>query len=106
MPYTPCFFGGEGQFTGVIDVEHAKGDEWVVTVNAGTMTRHRVRVSNADLARLGQGCSTEALLRESFRFLLERESNTSILPSFDLPLIGHYFPEFENEVKARLHRGG
>jgi hypothetical protein len=90
----------------VIDVEHAKGDEWLVTVNAGTTTRHRVRVSKAELERFGQGCSAEALLRESFRFLLERESNTSILSSFDLPLIGHYFPEFESEIKARLHRAG
>jgi hypothetical protein len=40
-----------------------------------------------------------AALAESFRFLLEREPNTSILPSFDLPLIGGYFPEYEQEIR-------
>jgi hypothetical protein len=30
--------------------------------------------------------------------LLEREGNTSILTSFDLPLIGTYFPEYEQEI--------
>ena len=31
--------------------------------------------------------SVEKLIEESFRFLLEREPNTAILPSFDLPVI-------------------
>jgi hypothetical protein len=41
-------------------------------------------------------------LEESFRFLLEREPNTSILPSFGLLLIGRYFPEYQQEIRARL----
>ena len=43
------------------------------------MTHHRVRVTKADLDRFSEGRSTEDLLGESFRFLLEREPNTSIL---------------------------
>lgn len=43
--------------------------------------------------------------RESFRFLLEREPNTSILSSFDLPVIGRYFPEYEREIRERLAKG-
>lgn len=67
-------------------------------------THHRVRVTKKDCRTFGWGRSPEELLQESFRFLLEREPNTSILPSFDLPLIGRYFPEYEREIQTRLHR--
>ena len=86
----------------MIEVKYSAGDEWLVTVQSSATTQHRVRVTKADLARLGQGRSAEDLLKTSFEFLLERESNTSILPAFDLPLIGHYFPEYEREIQGRL----
>jgi hypothetical protein len=38
----------------------------------------------------------------SFDFLLERESNTSILRHFDLRVIGHYFPEYERVIRGML----
>ena len=85
-----------------ITVKHAGGEEWVVTVQGTTTTHHRVRVTKKDLDRLAAGRSAEELLQESFKFLLKREPNTSILGSFDLPLIGHYFPEYEQEIRARL----
>jgi hypothetical protein len=37
-----------------------------------------------------------------FEFLLQRESNTSILSSFELPVIGRYFPEYEDEIRRML----
>ncbi len=40
-----------------------------------------------------KGVTPEVLVEQSFRFLLERESNTSILRSFELSVIGRYFPE-------------
>ena len=86
----------------MIVVKHSTDDEWLVSVNGAVVTHHRVRVTKADLGRLSEGRSPEALLEESFRFLLEREPNTSILNSFDLPLIGHYFPEYEREIRTRL----
>ena len=86
----------------MIAVKHSAGDEWVVSVRGALMTQHRVRVTKADLDRLSEGRSAQELLEESFRFLLERESNTSILGSFDLPLIGRYFPEYEREIRTRL----
>jgi hypothetical protein len=86
----------------MISVKHSAGDEWVVSVQDAVTTHHRVRVTKADLDRLSEGRSAEDLLQESFRFLLERESNTSILASFALPLIGHYFPEYEREIRTRL----
>jgi len=89
----------------MITVKHLEGDEWEVTVESGATTRHRVRVTEADLGRVGSGASAEDLLRESFRFLLERESNTSILRSFDLPVISSYFPEYEATIRQRLGAG-
>ncbi len=88
----------------MIDVKNASDDEWVVTVRGSVITHHRVRVTKADLARFAEGQSAEQLLKESFRFLLERESNNSILTSFDLPLIGQYFPEYEGEIRERLRK--
>jgi hypothetical protein len=40
----------------------------------------------------------EKLIEKSFEFLLECESNTSILCRFDLPVIGRYFPEYEKTI--------
>ena len=88
----------------MISAKHSAGDEWVVSVQGAVLTQHRVRVTKADLDRWSQDRSAEELLEESFRFLLERESNTSILSSFDLPVIGRYFPEYEQEIRTRLRR--
>jgi hypothetical protein len=88
----------------MIEVKHTASDEWLVSIKSTVTTHHRVRVAKKDVERLAGGQSTEELLRESIRFLLEREPNTSILPSFDLPLIGRYFPEYEREIQTRLQR--
>ena len=45
--------------------------------------------------------SKEELVKESFEFLLEREPKEAILKRFNLILIQHYFPEYENEMKCR-----
>jgi hypothetical protein len=44
----------------------------------------------------------EVLITKSFEFLLERESNTSILKSFDLPVIEQYFPDYEAAVRGMI----
>jgi hypothetical protein len=86
----------------MIEVKQMSGEEWLVTVKSAATTQHRVRVQRMEAERLGAGRPTEELIRESFRFLLEREPNTSILSSFELPVIGRYFPEFEQEIQKRL----
>ncbi|HEV2248620.1 MAG TPA: hypothetical protein VGW37_18395 [Terriglobia bacterium] len=86
----------------MIEVTHSAGDEWLVSIKGTVTTHHRVRVAKRDVERLAGGRSAEELLQKSIRFLLEREPNTSILPSFDLPVIGRYFPEYEREIKTRL----
>jgi len=85
-----------------IEIKHSAGDEWLVTIKSAATTHHRVRLTKVELDRLGQGKPAEVLIEESFRFLLEREPNTSILASFNLLLIGQYFPEYEKEICDRL----
>jgi hypothetical protein len=46
----------------------------------------------------GADAPKEAVVRASFRFLLDRESRSSILPSFDLAVISSYFDDFLAEL--------
>jgi len=85
----------------------ADGGDWMcdvtIAVEGGSTTRHAVTVAQSELDRLDPSAPDPHLLvNASFRFLLERETNTSILRSFDLPVIGHYFPEYEAEIRNRL----
>lgn len=75
-----------------------------VTVTGGTATTHVVTIPPDYARKIAGAAAAEALLRASFEFLLAREPNTSILRRFDLPVIGHYFPEYEREM-SRLLKG-
>jgi hypothetical protein len=74
-----------------------------VMVQDSTPTTHTVSVTPDYAAKLSGGQITvEQLIIRSFEFLLERESNTSILRSFDLPVIARYFPEYERTMITLL----
>ncbi len=92
--YVTCSALGEGQRC-VVRV----GDD------AGATT-HEVAVSAEALARFGGPgrADAQALVHESFVFLLEREPRESILRRFDLPVIERYFPEYPVEIARRLRR--
>ena len=66
--------------------------------DGGSSTEHDVTVSARDLERLAAGGTPDAFVRECFDFLLAREPKESILRSFDVSVIGRYFPEFEREI--------
>jgi hypothetical protein len=70
--------------------------------DGGSETEHEVTVTDADVERYAPGTTPEKLLGASFEFLLERESNDSILRRFDLPVIERYFPEYAREIKKRV----
>ena len=70
----------------------------VVVRDGSSSTEHDVTVSGADLDRLAAGRTPETFVRACFEFLLEREPKESILPEFDVAVIGRYFPEFEREI--------
>ena len=44
----------------------------------------------------------ETHVEKPFEFLLAREPNTSILGSFERPVIARYFPEYEPTIKKML----
>lgn len=84
-----------------IDVERLEAEVYRVRVREGRgETEHRVTVKGADLARLARpGEPAEDFLRRCFEFLLAREPKESILGSFDVTVIGRYFPEFERAIR-------
>lgn len=79
----------------VVDGTHGSGE-----------TTHTVVLRPEYYKKLCGGTIThEWLIIQSFKFLLEREPNTSILRHFDLEEIARYFPEYEAEITARVGRG-
>jgi hypothetical protein len=92
-----------------IDVRCGRDDPgWLCLVRvreAAFATEHRVTVAADALERLDPGASgPDRLVRAAFEFLLEHEPASSILRSFDLPVIGRYFPGWEADIRGRLAR--
>ena len=84
----------------MIEVSAKDSSTFLVTVSGKVSTTHSVTLSPSYHTRLTSGkIPPEELVRLSFEFLLKRESNSSILSEFDLPVISRYFPEFETEMK-------
>ena len=95
-------------------------DGWRCTVVVGEdpgATTHEVLVDRESLRRLtAEGAEPDDLVRESFRFLLEREPRGSfrfllereprgsIMRRFELPVIGRFFAEYESEIERRMRR--
>ena len=74
--------------------------EFQVTVNAKNLTSHNVTMTDDTYQNLTNGkVSKKKLIEFSFKFLLEREPNTSILSSFELSVISSYFPKYIRAVK-------
>ena len=74
--------------------------EFQVTVNVKNPTSHNVTLTDDTHQNLTNGkASKKELIEFSFKFLLEREPNTSILSSFELSVISEYFPEYIKTVK-------
>jgi hypothetical protein len=87
----------------MITVNPIDSTTFEVVVEGSTTTTHKVTVKPAYYEKLtGRRVTPEVLVEKSFKFLLERESNTSILRSFDLPVIGRYFPEYEKVIEGML----
>ena len=86
-----------------IRVVSTGGSTYQVTVESSTTTQHAVTLTPDYWQMLTSGrVPAETLIQKSFEFLLERENNTSILRSFDLPVIQRYFPEFERTIGKSL----
>ena len=77
----------------------------VVVGDDAAATEHLVEVDRATLDDLAPGATPEELVRESFVYLLERESRESIMRAFELPIIARFFGDYPDEISRRL-RGG
>lgn len=79
-------------------------DGWACRVTVGddsAATTHDVTVPREVLARLRPNDAVpDELVADAFVFLLAREPRESILRTFDLPVIGRYFPDWEAEIKS------
>lgn len=94
-------------------VEHGE-EEWKfdVVVEGTSTTRHRISMRRLDYERLtadttkvGEMAGPEAFIEGTFRFLLSREPQGSILREFDITQIPRYFPEYEQEMIRRYGDG-
>ena len=75
-------------------------NKYEVTVQSNTITTHIVSLSDEVHKNLTNNKVTkEELLDFSFKFLLDREPNTSIMSSFELTVISKYFSEYEKSVE-------
>ena len=82
-----------------ISINKISENEFSVTVSLETTSKHMVLIDDKTHLQLTNGrISKENLLMISFKFLLERESNSEILSSFELMVIQNYFPEYVDFV--------
>ena len=83
-----------------ISINKISDDLFEVTVADRLTTTHEVTVTDESLTDLTDNNVTKTqLLNFSFRFLLEKEPNTSILSSFDINVISKYFSNYRDEVR-------
>ena len=89
-----------------ISINKISDDLFEVTVADRITTTHKVTVTDQSLTDLTDNNVTKThLLEFSFKFLLEREPNTSILSSFDINVITKYFPDYRDEVRRWCDAG-
>ena len=83
-----------------ISIKKLSDDVFKVTVAETSTTTHTVTVTDHSLNYLTEYDVTKTQLLEfSFKFLLKREPNTSILSSFDINVISRYFSDYKDEVR-------
>ena len=83
-----------------ISIKISSNNEYEVTVQSNTITTHLVTLSDEVHKNLtNEKVNKEELLDFSFKFLLDREPNTSIMSSFELTVISRYFSDYEKSVK-------
>ena len=77
---------------------------FAVSIESSVNSNHVVTLNDDIYFEMIEGIkSKEELILFSFKFLLERENNTSILSNFNLETIQNYFPEYKNEIQNWLN---
>ena len=89
-----------------IEVKNISGDIYQVIVTGDTKTEHTVTMDDEYYFSLSDGkVSQLEFIKLSFEFLLERESSTEILSSFDIKIISKYFRGYEEEIGKMIKYG-
>ena len=84
----------------MISVESIDNNSFTVSVTKDSTTEHIVLLNDRFHQDVSNNKLTKTeLITYSFKFLLERESNQSILKKFNLEIISQYFPEYIDEIK-------
>ena len=83
-----------------LSIKKLSDDVFTVTVAETSTTTHTVTITDQSLNDFTDNNVTKTQLLEfSFKFLLEREPNTSILSSFDINVISKYFSDYRDKVR-------
>ena len=83
-----------------VSIKKLSDDVFEVTAAKTSKTTHTVTVTDPSLNDLTDDNVTKTQLLEfSFKFLLDKEPNTSILKSFDISVIEQYFPEYLDDLR-------
>ena len=83
-----------------INIKELSPNAFDVTIYSNTETTHQVTISDTFITKYQiKKLTKKEIIEKSFIFLLERESNTSILRKFDIEVIGNYFPEYKKLFK-------
>ena len=89
-----------------ISIKKLSDNVFEVIVAKTSTTTHTVTVNDQSLTDLTDNKVTKTQLLEfSFKFLLEREPNTSILSSFDINVISRYFSDYRDKVRRWCNEG-
>ena len=83
-----------------INITELSPNAFDVTIYSNTETTHQVTISDTFITEYQiKNLTKKEIIEQSFIFLLERESNTSILRKFDIEVIANYFPEYKKLFK-------
>lgn len=88
----------------VIEVKKINDGLFEVLITHDGTTSHLIILNQIDYEKYSHNqCTPEELIKASFQFLLDRESNQSILKKFALNVIENYFPEYPDELSKYLN---
>lgn len=83
-----------------INIKELSPNAFEVTIYSNTETNHQVTISDNFITEYQiKNLTKKEIIEQSFIFLLQRESNTSILRKFDIEVIANYFPEYKKLFK-------
>jgi hypothetical protein len=83
-----------------IKIKELSPNTFDVKIYSNTETNHQVTISDNFVTEYQiKNLTKKEIIKKSFLFLLERESNTSILRKFDIEVIANYFPEYKKLFK-------